>query len=331
MGLPRYDELPVDPSRPPRSSWGVWGDDDELGTLNLLTDAATLQAAASVRRGAVFPLQLPLHEPRPGVVWRTEPTHHILHVGHEQRPGGAGTVDDPSSGHTDRDDYLDGLWLQGSSQWDGLAHIRHPEHGNYNGVPDADIHGGPGTRLGVDRWATRAIVGRGVLVDVAGYLASIDDPIDVGSAREITADELDATLAHQGTLLRDGDVVLVHTGWLAHLLALDLDDRVPLLDPRTQAVPGLAVAEATLAWLWDHHVGAVAADNVGVEACGPGLRFDLHPRLLALLGMPLGEYWWLHDLAADCRDSASYDSLLVSVPLNLRGGVGSPAQAVAIR
>ena len=331
MGLPRYEELPIDPGHPPGSSWGVWGDDDELGTLNLLTDAQTRRAAGTVRRGAVFPLQLPLHEPQPGVVWRVAPTHQILHVGHETRSDPTGGRDDPTSGHTDRDDYLDGFWPQGSSQWDGLTHIRHPQYGNYNGIPDADIHGGPGTRLGVDRWADRAIVGRGVILDVAGYLASIDDGIDACSAREITVDELDATLAGQGTVLEQGDVLLVHTGWLAHLMSLDPGERAPLLDPRTQAVPGLAVVDETIAWLWDNHVAAIAADNVGVEACGAGLRFDLHPHLLALLGMPLGEYWWLHDLAADCRDTGSYESMLVSVPLNLRGGVGSPAQAVAIR
>lgn len=331
MALPRYHELPIADGLPPGSSWGVWGPDDELGTLNLLGDAATLEAVRSVRRGAVFPLQLPLHEPRPGIVWRTEPVHKILHVGHEARDEPTEGGDDPTSGYHDRDDYLDGLWLQGSTQWDGLTHLRHPEHGNYNGVPDEDIHGGPGTRLGVDRWAQRGIVGRGVLLDVAGHLEAVGDPIDLRTARQISPAELDAALAAQGTELRDGDVVLLHTGWLAHLMALPVEERRPLLDPRTQAVPGLEVSEATCAWLWDHRVAAITADNVGVEACGPGLRFALHPHLLALLGMPLGEYWWLHDLAADCRSTGSYESLLVSVPLHLRGGVGSPAQAVAIR
>ena len=87
--------------------------------------------------------------------WRTPPTHHILHVGHEARgiqPGGA---DDPSTGLIDRDDYLDGLWLQAGSQWDSLSHVRHRQHGNYNGIADQEIHGGPGTKLGVDQWARR--------------------------------------------------------------------------------------------------------------------------------------------------------------------------------
>ena len=63
--LPSYRQLPVRPDAPPGSSWGLWGEDDQLGTLNLLTDERTQRAAALVRRGAVFPLNLPLHEPQP--------------------------------------------------------------------------------------------------------------------------------------------------------------------------------------------------------------------------------------------------------------------------
>jgi kynurenine formamidase len=312
--LPSYRELPVTPGAPPGSSWGVWGPEDELGTLNLLTDARTLAAVRTVERGQVFPLQLPLEEPAPGIVWRKPPEHHVVAIGDHAR-----------------DDYVDGLWLQGSSQWDGLSHVRHPEHGNYNGVADADIHGGPGTRLGVDRWAARAVVGRAVLVDVARWYASEGRPLALDETVEISPADLDACLGAQAAAVEPGDILLLHTGWMAHVLSLPLEERASRLDPRQQQVPGLQVSERTLEWLWDAQVAAVAADNVGVEACGPGKRFELHASLLALLGLPLGEYWWLHDLAADCAADGRYTSLLVSVPLNLRGGVGSPAQAVAIK
>ena len=324
--LPRYRDLPVTPSAPPGSSWGVWGDDDELGTLNLLTDARTLAAVRTVERGQVFPLQLPLEEPAPGLVWRTPPVHRLLRVGHEVPGRAPDAGDDPDSGFMDRDDYLDGLWLQGSSQWDGFTHVRHPVHGNYNGVPDADIHGGPGSRLGVDKWAGRAVVGRAVLVDAGRGL-----DLDLEAAQEISADDMETCLSAQGVTLEPGDILLLHTGWMAHVLALPVDERTRYLDPRHQAVPGLEVSDRTLEWLWDSHVAAVAADNAGVEACGRGKRFDLHPSFLALLGLPIGEYWWLHDLAVDCAADQRYTSLLVSVPLNVRGAVGSPAQAVAIK
>ena len=54
--LPAYRDLPVGEGRPPRSSWGLWGDDDELGTLNLLTPERALRGIGCARQGRVFPL-----------------------------------------------------------------------------------------------------------------------------------------------------------------------------------------------------------------------------------------------------------------------------------
>lgn len=39
--LPTYDELPIDPKYPPHTSWGIWGEDDNYGTINLLTEERT--------------------------------------------------------------------------------------------------------------------------------------------------------------------------------------------------------------------------------------------------------------------------------------------------
>ena len=36
--LPSYDQLPIDPKYPPKTAWGIWGEDDNYGTLNLLTE-----------------------------------------------------------------------------------------------------------------------------------------------------------------------------------------------------------------------------------------------------------------------------------------------------
>ena len=47
--LPSFDELPLDKSGPPGNAWGLWGPDDELGRLNLLTEETTAAAKAMVR------------------------------------------------------------------------------------------------------------------------------------------------------------------------------------------------------------------------------------------------------------------------------------------
>lgn len=49
--FPNFSELPLDPSHPPYSAWGIWGKDDELGTLNHLTPERTVEAAKLIQTG----------------------------------------------------------------------------------------------------------------------------------------------------------------------------------------------------------------------------------------------------------------------------------------
>jgi hypothetical protein len=55
-----------------------------------------------------------------------------------------------------------------------------------------------------------------------------------------------------------------------------------------------------------------------------------HQRLLALLGLAIGELWDLDQLAVTCRELGRYSFFLTSSPLNLPEGAGSPANAYAI-
>jgi kynurenine formamidase len=327
--LPSYRQLPVRPGAPPGSSWGLWGDSDELGTLNLLTDSRTLAATSEVQRGVVFGLGLPLEEPGAGNGGRTPPSHHVLRVGYQVN--GPQARDDPASGFADRDDYLDGLWLQGSSQWDGLAHVRHRRYGNYNGIADDEIHTGPGARLGVDRWAPRGVVGRGVVIDVPGYYASAGRPYRVDGGHVISVDDLRSALAHQRTEVRTGDILLLYTGWTEHVLAGPPEHRPTLLRAAGDLGPGLAPTEEMAEYLWDLHIAALASDTHAVEALSVSDHYYLHSQLIALLGLPLGEYWHFPELMRDCAADGRYSFLLVSIPLNVRGGIGSPAQAIAMK
>lgn len=329
--LPSYRQLPFRKGAPPGSSWGLWGDDDQLGTLNLLTDERTLEAARLVRRGAVIPLNLPLEELDPQLAWRTPVRHHILHVGHEARGSVAGGADDATAGHFDRDDYIDGFWLQSGSQWDALSHVRHREFGNYNGFADSEIHGGVDTKLGVDRWANRAIVGRGVLLDVARHLSADGRGFEVDSSYEITVADLEATAKAQDVTIETGDILVFHTGWMQFLLSQSRTERDRLIDRDTLRAPGLEPSSEMVEWIWDRHVAAIACDSGGVEAMMPDPQFYLHFQCLPLLGIPLGEFFALEELAEDCARDGAYAFLFVSVPFNLRGGIGSPPQAVAIK
>jgi kynurenine formamidase len=312
--LPTYAQLLTRTDAPAGSSWGLWGPDDALGALNLLTPERVSAATRLVRRGAVFALNWDLDLPNPALGTRGKPRHTIL----GRQPWG-------------RDDLLDNFYLHGSSHWDSFCHAAYPEHGYYNGVQPAQITGQPGTRNGIDTFARRGLVGRGVLLDVGRWLARQGRAFDYRTSSGITVEDLEATRQAQGVTFEPGDLLLVRTGWLAFYLEQPQVWRDAIA--RTPTIPGLAAGPAMFAYLWDQHVAAVAADNYAVEAFPfqPSGAGSMHANLLGLLGIPLGEFFFLEELAADCSDDGSYAFLLTSAPLHLRGGTGSPPNALAIK
>jgi kynurenine formamidase len=308
--IPRYEDLPVCEDAPPRSSWGVFGRDDELGTLNFLTPERVAAAARLGKRGAVFSLDLPLHLPaRPFFAARTRPSHVVEWIS----PGSA------------QDDRLDGFNTQYSTQWDGLRHIRHRQYGFYNWTSDEDAQRLYG-RLSIHKLAEHGIIGRGVLLDVARYIPGLAPDRYFA----ITPELLDEVAAAQGVDIRAGDILMLRTGMAAllHREAQQQSDEVR----SGFACPGLDQGEDMLAWLWNHQLAAVAADNLAVEAWPPNREKKvLHSHGIALLGMVFGELFDFETLAADCAADGVYESFFVGKPLMLQGGVGSPANAYAIK
>jgi kynurenine formamidase len=319
LTLPTYAQLQARTDAPPASSWGLFG---ERGTADLAGPEQVLAAAASIRRGAVFNLDYPLDAFDPPVAsQRSVPQHTIV------------------SRHPDhRDDRLDNFWPQAASQLDSLRHFRHGEHGFYNGTPDSAIAVGS-PALGINRWAEKPITGRGILLDVSAHRGKTGHPIDHPAGEHLTVSDLDATLREQRIEPRVGDILLLHTGW-AHWYLHETDqathDEVRLAKRTT----GLEQSTDTLEWLWDNHFSLAASDTYALEAMPPSENSPtagnrdagmLHPNILGLLGLPIGELWLLHDLAADCAADDAYDCMVVVKPLHLVGGVGSPANATAIK
>jgi kynurenine formamidase len=190
---------------------------------------------------------------------------------------------------------------------------------------------GTGTVLGIDKWAAHGIAGRGVLLDVAGMLASEGQPIDPGATFVITPEMLDRTAQHQGLQFAMADILLVRTGWVGWYEALSSDRQRDIEVMRCS--PGLEASQRTARWLWDHRIAAAAADNMALESqpFRPGFPVDsLHAWLLAAFGMPIGELFALDELAAQCARRRHWSFCLTASPFNFPGGVGSPGNALAI-
>lgn len=311
--LPAYAELPRIDVLEARHAWEVFGTEEDLGRVSLLTPAVVAEAGRELVRGDVFNLSLPLDLPNPP--WspvRRPYVHRIF-----------------APNRNSQDDYLDSFYLQASTQWDGLRHYGAREFGYFGGV-DARGAGPEGDRLGIEKWAEHGIVGRGVVIDVARHLLRggrrLDPRVDLAISVEMLLD----TLESQGSTLRQGDIALLHTGYLDAYLAASEEERQDFSSVRD--CPGLHAGEAMAEFLWDAGVVAVVADNPAVEDV-PGSRQtgSLHRRLIPLLGFALGELFDLRALSADCEADGRYSCLFMAAPLNLPGGVGSPGNALALK
>jgi kynurenine formamidase len=231
---------------------------------------------------------------------------------------------------------VDGFYLQCSSQWDGLRHVGSPD-GWYGGWRD-DPAGDP-EPLGIHHWARRGIIGRGVLVDLAAWASRESGDgrggYDPFTQVAFTPEDLRAVLAARGVALRAGDILCVRTGWIDKYLTLDAAARTALADTMQgingYTSAGLDGSEEMAGFLWDSGVAAVACDNPAVEVVPVDQAVgSLHGRLIACLGMAIGEMFSFGDLAAACAREGRHEFLFTAVPLNVAGAVGSPANAVAI-
>jgi len=293
-------------------NWGRWGDDDEIGTLNLITDEVVRAAAGEIRTGQRRSLALALDAdgPQSGAIpGRDNPTHEMIMV---DTP----LTGDPS-GFTTSDDKVV-MALQCATHWDALAHVSY-EGTLYNGVPSSVITADGAARMGIDK--IRTLVGRGVLLDVAA--AKGVDTLEGGYP--ITAADLDAACELGKVTVRSGDIVLVRTGQLRHFLAGDRE---------RYGAPSSGPSLQTVEWFHDHDVAAVATDNLTFEVY-PSEREDamlaVHLLHLVDMGMTQGQNWDLEGLAGDCADDGRYSFFLDASPQPFTHAVGSPVNPVVVK
>jgi kynurenine formamidase len=176
--------------------------------------------------------------------------------------------------------------------------------------------GGRFARHGVETVAP--IVCRGVLLDVPGALgvAALEP------AQPITADDLEMTCRSQRVEVREGDAVLVRTGW-----PVGRFENPEAFLGWAGGVPGPDVTAAR--WLAGHGVRVTGADTIVYEwlEAGAGLsRLPVHVILLVEHGVPIIEVMDLEGLARD----RAWTFLLVAAPLKIVGATGSPMRPLAL-
>lgn len=337
--------------RPEGSTWGDWGPDDQLGRLNLLTPERRRAAAAEVREGLAFGLSLPLDIPGKPVLnpRRTPPELRPTELRGTPFMNRALREFDPRSTDVICDDRVL-LTLQYSTQWDSFAHVGswfdadgdgEPEKVYYNGYRAHEHVLGPGDlrlascgcgeggsyalALSIANFAATPIQGRGVMVDLHAHFGDVRTLVDF--------ERLQGVLRADGVTVEEGDLLLLHTGFARRLLEMGKDADAHELERTGAVLDGRD--ERLRNWVTASGVAALCADNYAVEGYparevdGPRAALPLHEHCLFKLGVPLGELWYLTDLAAWLRVNRRFRCQLTAPPLRLPGAVGSPVTPVA--
>jgi len=287
-----------------REAWGRWGEADQAGALNHIGPDQVRDAMKLVRRGQPISLAQPISAATPVPKSRPGIMHFMSRDGGDyaagrRRPGGFQFADDTIV-----------MPLHSGTHLDALCHCWYDDT-LYNGFAATEVKSSGSSKLGADKLAP--IATRGVLLD---FVALRGGPLADGIV--IDAEMTRTALQRAGTVLKNGDAVLLRTGWQERSSAgqpVDFDNE-----------PGIDL-EAAL-FLARSGVALVGADNFAIEVLpfATGTVFPVHQRLIRDHGIVLLEGLSLATLAAE--DVAEF--LFVAAALPIRGATGSPVNPVAI-
>jgi kynurenine formamidase len=304
------------------SNWGRWGEDDEIGTLNLITPDVVRNAASLVADGRVISMTMPydLNGPQLGGA-RSNPKVMMIATGsdylagaQDQLPGAWG----PGRGMGFADDWVI-TPNQAGTQWDSLAHVFW-QGKMYNDRSAGEVTSLGAAHNGIENYNGK-VVTRGVLVDVPRYHGV--DVLAPGQA--VTVNDIEATLDSQGVEIRGGDALVVRTGFLGSRRGSWGDFGAG------GDSPGLSLH--TLPWIYEREISAVVTDTWGVEVRPNEIDYfqPFHIVGLTHMGLALGEIFDLDALAADCAADGRYEFFFNASPIPVVGAVGAMVSAVAVK
>jgi kynurenine formamidase len=290
-------------------NWGRWGDDDERGALNLITDQRRAHASTLVVKGRAVSCANDIPT-RPSMGMPTPPALHLM-----ARAGDCCGVEG-FPGLEMADDYI-GMHPHGAAitHVDAFCHMFVNGH-MYNGRPASEV-----TSMGALKNAISVafdgFFGRGIFLDIP-RLRGVEW-LDAGE--NIMPDELDAAEQAVGITTEPGDIVLVSTGRaarFAHGGHHDAMDGLAGLDPRCAA------------WIHDKDIAVLCGDG-GSDPLPPnttGWPLPIHQTCLVAMGVHLMDNVRMDRLAAVCVEEERWEFLFSAAPLRVAGATGSPINPI---
>ena len=289
-------------------NWGRWGDGDESGALNHLTDERRAAAAGVVRTGEAVSLahdvgtEPSAENPRPA-------HHHMLASGDARDSNGI-------AGYEAARDYI-GLDVHGlfTTHVDALSHM-FVRGQMYGGRPASEVRS-DGARANTVMSMADGVVGRGVLLDIPRARG-----VDHLSAGElVTVADLETAEESQRVRVGAGDVLLVAWGREARRAT-------------TAAFDGFAGLHAEcLPWIHGREVALLGSDGISDPmpfAGTPGWPFPVHQIGITAIGLHLIDNMALARLAQRCAAVGRWEFLFTMAPLRIPRGTGCPVNPVAV-
>ena len=280
------------------NNWGRWGADDERGTMNLITEEKTREAAALVRRGIMVSLA---HNPMPDEA-----------------------VDNPDAafnhtmGQSLRSDTYEFTYHgYGVSHIDSLCHFLWNDRLYNDILPSESTPDGCG-KLGIQNLKT-GIVTRGILLDIA----RLKDVPYLEPETPIYVEDIEAWEQEAGVTVSPGDVIFVRTGRWA---------RRAELGPWQISNSSAGLHASVLPWIKDRGVAFVGSDAATdvMPSMVEGIRQPVHTMLIAGFGTNIFDNMDLEALADRAAQENRWEFMITAGPIPVEGGTGSPLNPIAI-
>ncbi len=226
-----------------------WGPNDEIGAANYVTPTQVLAATKLVKLGQSHPLGIVIDSSTPAFPPRTI----ALQIVQPGQHNGRGLAQDFGWDVVYNDDLAQ-LWFGVGPQIDGLGHLG--EAGLYYNCNKAEdfIHITGLKKLGVHN--IPPLIGRGVMIDMAKHFG-----VETMAAGQVIGSaDIKAAARAQGVRIRQGDVVLFHTGWTDGMLDSD---------PKAWGSGEPGLNNEAMAYMASLNPMAVGADTWGVDVVPP--------------------------------------------------------------
>ncbi len=285
------------------SNWGRWGNDDQLGTMNLITPEKRRQAYSLVREGVTLSLARPLE--KTAAADNPAPFIHKMMLTGLNNPGQFAA-----------DTYIVSYHGHAHTHMDSLGHMFYKGK-MYNGVPQETITADGASKLGMLN-VQNGIVSRGILVDIP-RLKGVPY-LDAGAA--IHPEDLDAWEKQSGLRVGPGDIVIIRTGRWARRAAKGAWDVGNL---------SAGLHASCAAWLKKRDIAMLGSDDGSDVAPSQieGVTHPIHQVMLIAAGIHILDCCDLEALGAACEKRQRWEFLLTLAPWAVPKGTGSPVNPIA--